>query len=155
MRHSIVLGILLAANAPAGAQQPASVPLDRPMLTLDQLIAKGLAVSPEVQAANAGVANARAKKSQASGTRFPQLELTTIVGPSPEAKGSILSSPNTKGDPEITNVFVRNEMSIVQPIYTFGRISGLNKAASEGIEISNVVVWKNALTAEPIPVSHM
>jgi len=26
---------------------------------------------------------------------------------------------------------------------------------TDGIEISSVVVWKNALTAEPIPVSHI
>src|ERR1700757_1497383 len=26
---------------------------------------------------------------------------------------------------------------------------------TDGIEISSVVVWKNALTVEPIPVSHM
>src|SRR5262249_52527035 len=117
---------------------------ERPTLTLDELIARGLAISPEVQAANAGVAIAKAKKGQASGTRFPQLELTTIVGPSPRARGSVLSSPDTKGDPEITNVFVRNEVSIVQPIYTFGRISSLNNAAAEGIEIGKAGVAQQA-----------
>src|SRR5207237_10073956 len=29
------------------------------------------------------------------------------------------------------------------------------KMITDGIEISNVVVWKNALTAEPMPMSHM
>jgi hypothetical protein len=29
------------------------------------------------------------------------------------------------------------------------------KMITDGIEISSVVVWKNALTAEPMPVSHM
>ena len=29
------------------------------------------------------------------------------------------------------------------------------KMITDGIEISNVVVWKNALTALPIPVIHM
>ena len=29
------------------------------------------------------------------------------------------------------------------------------KMMTEGMEISSVVVWKNALTAVPMPVSHM
>ena len=29
------------------------------------------------------------------------------------------------------------------------------KMITDGIEMSNVVVWKNALTAVPIPVIHM
>ena len=29
------------------------------------------------------------------------------------------------------------------------------KMITDGMEISSVVVWKNALTVEPMPVSHM
>ena len=138
MRTCFAVGILLvSANAHA---QPA----DRPGLTLDELIHRGLAVSPEVQAANAGLAIARAKKGQADGTRFPQLELTVVVGPSPRARGTVVSSPDSKDDPDITNVFVRNELSVLQPLYTFGRISSLRQAASEGVEVGKASVAERA-----------
>jgi outer membrane protein TolC len=134
MRYCCVLTILLA-GATARAQSE-----DRQPVTLDDLIHRGLAVSPEVQAANAGLAIAHAKKGQADGTRFPQLELTVVVGPSPQARGSVVSSPDSKDDPDVNNVFIRNELSLLQPIYTFGRISSLRQAAEGGVEIGKAGV---------------
>jgi outer membrane protein TolC len=137
--HGCSLVLLVTATA-------RTQPSDRPTVTLDQLIARGLAVSPEIQAANAGLAIARAKKDQADGTRFPQLELTVAVGPSTRARGNVVSSPDSKDDPDVTGVFVRNELSIVQPLYTFGRISALRHAAREGVEVGHAAVVDRAQT---------
>src|SRR5262249_31388823 len=73
---------------------------ENPTMTLGDLIDHALAVSPEVQAANAFNGIAHGKKQQADGTRLPHFELIFVVGPSPEARGNVVSSPDTKGDPD-------------------------------------------------------
>jgi outer membrane protein TolC len=133
--------LVLTATAPVSAE-----PADRPGLTLDELMARALALSPEVQAAEAGVTLARAKKRQADGARFPQLQLTVSVGPSPRARGTVVSSPDDKNDPDVTNVFVRNELTVLQPIYTFGRISALREAGAHGVEVGRAAVAERAAT---------
>src|SRR5881392_1795669 len=61
--------------------------------------------------------------------------------------------------PPIPNI---GRNAVVKSIGTVNRIEppqseikNALKMITDGIEISNVVVWKNALTAEPMPVSHM
>src|SRR5436853_7533618 len=61
--------------------------------------------------------------------------------------------------PPIPNI---GRNAVTQSIGTLNRIdppqSEMKNALriiTDGIEMSSVVVWKNALTVEPIPVSHM
>src|ERR1700730_9265930 len=61
--------------------------------------------------------------------------------------------------PPIPNI---GKNAVTQSIGTLKRIEqpqskmkNALKMMTDGIEISSVVVWKNALTVEPIPVSHM
>ena len=82
----------------------------------------------------------RARKTQASHARIlPKLELKNIWGPSPRARGvftktGVLTSPDTSTGLSDLRYFTEVEFNLVQPIFTFGKLSGLNLAASYGVE---------------------
>lgn len=81
----------------------------------------------------------RARQAQASHARFlPKLELKNIWGPSPRARAvytdtGVLTSPDTATGLSDLRYFTEVEFNLVQPIFTFGKLSGLNEAASFGV----------------------
>ncbi len=119
-------------------------------LNLQQLIDLALQNSPELAAIKAGVKAAESEVKQAKGGYFPQLDLDGIIGPVNDAEkpyvevdptkltsdgkyiGEIVE--NTPND-ELhgVNIFGRLELTITQPIFTFGKISNRYKAALEGL----------------------
>jgi len=82
----------------------------------------------------------RARKTQASHARIlPKMELKNIWGPSPRARGvftktGVLTSPDTSTGISDLRYFTEVEFNLVQPIFTFGKLSGLNHAAGFGVE---------------------
>lgn len=99
---------------------------------LGECVDAALAVSPEVRAADADLEIAKALADQANAVRFlPKLDLTWILGPSPEARGDALT-----GETDLTsfNVFNRAEVTFLQPLYTFGRLGAARDAAMAGID---------------------
>ncbi len=107
-----------------------------------------LAVSPEVRAADADLRIAQALADQAEAVRYlPKLDLTWVVGPSPEARGDAVS-----GETNLSNlsVFNRTELTFVQPLYTFGRLGAARDAARAGIEArtAGVAGSRERLTAQ-------
>jgi outer membrane protein TolC len=85
-----------------------------------------------------------AKQDQADAGRLPQIELTAVVGPSPRARGTIVDSPDSKDSPTVDNVFERVEMTLVQPLYTFGKITGYREAAAEGVKVEKAKIEEKA-----------
>ncbi len=86
----------------------------------------------------------RAKLSQAESAVFPQIELMAIGGPSPKAEKEALS-PEIKTDVKsttINGVFGMITLQALQPIYTFGKISGYKTAAEGGIKVSEAELEK-------------
>ncbi|MCX7988478.1 MAG: TolC family protein, partial [Thermodesulfovibrio sp.] len=80
----------------------------------------------------------KAKLNQAEGAIFPQIELMVIGGPSPKAEKEAIS-PEIRTDVKsttINGVFGMLTMQVLQPIYTFGKISGYKTAAEGGIKVS-------------------
>lgn len=119
-------------------------PAARTVYTLKDLIQRALATSPEVRQFERGAEVALAKKDQADAGRFAQIELTAVVGPSPRARGTVVASPDRKDTPVVTNVFERVEMTLVQPLYTFGKITGYREAAAEGVKVEKAKVEEKA-----------
>ncbi|MGH7369736.1 MAG: TolC family protein, partial [Candidatus Methylomirabilaceae bacterium] len=77
--------------------------------------------------------------------RLPHIELKAFIGPSPRARGSVEDgSPDRKDNPVITNTFERLEFTLVQPLYTFGKITGLREAAAEGVKVDKARVEEKA-----------
>jgi outer membrane protein TolC len=122
----------------------AQTPAAKTVYTLKDLIQRALATSPEIRQFQRGAEVAMAKKDQADAGRYAQIELTAVVGPSPRARGTVAASPDRKDTPVITNVFERVEMTLVQPLYTFGKITGYREAAAEGLKVEKARVEEKA-----------
>ncbi|MDP6037591.1 MAG: TolC family protein [Candidatus Latescibacteria bacterium] len=98
---------------------------------LNACIARAMGVHPGVQAAAVDIDIARAQLDQANAARvLPKFELMSVVGPSPEARGNALV-----GDTNLSSlsVFTQTEATFVQPLLTFGLLSGAKNAATAGV----------------------
>jgi outer membrane protein TolC len=107
---------------------------ERTVLDLEQCIKRAIEVSPEVAEASYEVERFEAKRQQAEGAYYPQVEVLAITAPSPRARGDQVSSPDDSTDPVISGIFGRSEITLIQPLYTFGKLSNLREAAERGIK---------------------
>ena len=82
----------------------------------------------------------RGKQLQALGIGRPQVEVQTVVGPSPRARGNQVSSPDDQYSPDITGAFVRGTVSIIQPIFTWGLVENARMAAEHGVRAAQAGV---------------
>ncbi len=136
----VVVGVWFASlsvPAPAQAQTSSGAPL---VLSLSDATARAVAASAEIRQVQEGVAAAEAKKDQADAGRFPQLSFTAVLGPSARARGDVVSSPDSTRKPVVNNVFTREDVHLVQPLYTFGKLSNLREAASQGVQVERARV---------------
>lgn len=118
-RLPLALALPFLAPCLALAQPPAPGPAARPAvtLTLAQALRAALARAPEVRQAEAD------------------------LGPSPRARGDQVSSPDDQYSPDITGVFVRAGIEIIQPIFTWGYayVFGLEQLAhAAGLDVEEV-----------------
>ncbi len=94
-----------------------------------------------IQDAELGLKTSEAKLAQASNARFiPKFELKNIWGPSPPARGVldpsggfVLSADTSTGFSDL-KYFTQLDIDLVQPIFTFGKLSGITAAARYGVE---------------------
>ncbi len=138
-------GIFLAAVlalAPA-----ATMAAEGPVLTLPQLISMALNFSPEVKASKSEVTLAQEQRNEARGYRFPQFDATAMTGVVPNARlpvvvgqGNALSYPDPKNKLHGVNIFGRMDFSVVQPLYTFGKIAFREEAANRNVKVKEVGV---------------
>jgi outer membrane protein TolC len=126
----LVTFIILAVSA-ASAQDTKP----KTVLNLEQCIKKAIEVSPEIGEARYEEEVYKSKKMQADSAVYPQIELLAIAGPSPEAKESNFFRTDVKST-TINGVFGSVELTLIQPIYTFGKIAGYREAALSGIKVA-------------------
>jgi len=119
------LTLLLPARAPAAEQA----------LSLKECVSRALAHAPELGEAQADIELVGAKLDEAKGYRFPQIDLLGLSGPVPRARGNQVGSPDTIGSTSAYGWFERGDLTLVQPIYSFGKISHSMAAARHGIEV--------------------
>lgn len=93
-------------------------------------IRMAFATSPSIQVAEADLQIAENRLRQVHAARFPRLDFTWIFGPSPEARGDALTGVSNW---QRMSVFTRTELSLVQPLFTFGKLAAAVEAASGGI----------------------
>jgi outer membrane protein TolC len=118
-----------------GAQAASGAPL-----TLPQLVERARRSDARVEEAEAELRRLQALQRQAHWAWFPKFE--TVVGfggPTPEARNNGLGGPPTteaslEGDWNFgeLGVTVRAEVNAVLPLYTFGKLSALEKAGDQG-----------------------
>ena len=125
MRWSALAGlgaVLLSANFAAAAPK---------RLTLSEVIAR-VRDNPVARVADADVEIARARAAEARGARWPRLQVTTFVAPSPEIRCDNADCTQTSPvdfAPRLQGVFGGLRAEVFQPLYTFGK---LDAAAGAG-----------------------
>lgn len=124
------------------------------VLGLDDCIRRALKAAPELGEAQADIDHASSKYQEAASYRYPQLDVISLFGPAPEAHSQDIS-PIVETDRKYSRFnqltwFTSANATLIQPLYTFGKISENMKAATHGIEVdrsrkqqrSNEVVLK-------------
>jgi outer membrane protein len=139
----LILGLVfLLAPLGAGAAEP-------PVKTLPELISMALKFSPEVKASKSEVNLAKEQKNEVHGYRFPQLDTTVMGGVIPKARlplvpvggpGKELFYPDPKDKLHGVAIFGRMDFSVVQPLYTFGKIAYREEAAARNIKVKEAGV---------------
>lgn len=127
--------LFFAASTSTAAESPAPATA----LNLDDCIRMALKGAPELGEAQSDIALAASKLDEAKSYRLPQIQLTTLVGPAPIAHKSSIT-PIIKTDESLFSInsltwFTSADATIIQPLYTFGKISENMKAATHGIEV--------------------
>ena len=127
--HAFVAGLVLLLNS-SGVRASGS-----PEYDLAACIHAALTNSPDLGAAAADLAGARARLGQAKAGRWGQSEYNQLLGFVNEAHGDPTFSPNNKNDIfQGLGPFTRLELNINIPLWTFGKLDSALKAAQEGLE---------------------
>ncbi|GLI53425.1 MULTISPECIES: TolC family protein [Thermodesulfovibrio] len=117
---------------------------DRIVLDLKGCIERVVRFHPELGEFKQDVEIYKAKLTEAQAAVFPQIELMALGGPSPKAEKEAIS-PEIRTDVKsttINGIFGMLTMQVLQPIYTFGKLSGYKTAAEGGIKVSEAELEK-------------
>ena len=130
MRTYIFLAasVLLTTSTRVTAAAPAKY-------DLAACIHAALTNSPDLGAAAADLAGARARLGEAEAGRWGQSEYNQVLGFVNEARGNPVYSPDNKSHVfSGLGPFTRLELNINIPLWTFGKLNAALKAAQEGLE---------------------
>ncbi len=125
-----------------------SQPAQKLVLSLKQCEEMALKNNPLMKDAELSVEKARIKEHQAvAAAILPKFELSNIWGALPRARArytstGVLISPDTATGLSDLRVFTQLDVDLVQPIYTFGKLSNLRQAAEFGVDVSEAGVEK-------------
>jgi outer membrane protein TolC len=133
---AILASLLLFAAGPAAA---------RPY-KLDELLALARKSSPGMAASALQTAQVEAQLSEAKRSWMPTGELLSLLAPVPEIRCldlegkadrlNCISTNISEASLNLKGVFTRTEVKLVQPVFTFGKISAGIEAAKAGIAAS-------------------
>ncbi len=118
----------------------ASQAAEQRVLSLDQLIEMALETSPELKMAEQDILAAKGYYKQAKGGQLPQLDFIAIGGPVNAAEVPTVQVVHDKTgylvghDEAGIGVFGSLDFTLMQPLYTFGKISNRKDAAALGVE---------------------
>lgn len=114
------------------------------VIALEEAVQLAIQNSPQIKEEQFGVLVRQSQRAQANAARFAQFDITIVGGPSPQARGDHLASPDEKDDPTINGAFGLATFSLIQPLYAFGKINSLRQAAKHGIAVSQAQVEQKA-----------
>ncbi len=136
-------------SLPALAGEDGKAPVGQKVIVdLPGAIARAVSASPEVGEARYDADVYRAKKIQADTAIYPKVEFLAIAAPSPEAHEEDYTRTDEKAGP-IDGIFGSADLRVIQPLYTFGKISSYQEAAARALraaeaaarsETSNIVL---------------
>ncbi len=117
-----------------------------PVLGLHQVILMALEKSPQMKEADQDIAAAQSELAQAKAGQWAQLDVLALTGPAQNADlPTVLSQPIgdgnylgqlTNNDKNSVGIFGMFDMALIQPLFTFGKISHRQDAAAYGVDAS-------------------
>jgi outer membrane protein TolC len=130
----LIAGALFALHHTAHAAE--NVTENRLLLGVDDCVRIALKSAPELGEAQADIDLTTSKLDEARSYRYPQLEVTSLFGPAPQAHREDLTATD-KSYTRLNQLtwFTSTDATIIQPLFTFGKISENMKAATHGIEV--------------------
>lgn len=129
-----VLFVTLLAGGSRGFAEEGQI-RGKVVLDLKGCIARAIATAPEMGEAGADVDLAASRFAEARGHLFPTIEFLGLAGPVPQARGNQVSSPDSINQTDRWTYFFKGDATLIQPLYTFGKISENMRAATHGIEV--------------------
>ncbi|SHK31515.1 Outer membrane protein TolC [Rhodothermus profundi] len=146
----LILGVGLFGGSRGYAQ-----PTDTLHLTLIQTLQRALEVSPDLQAIEARQHFAQARYEQARASRLLtqfQLQTAHAIGPGlkiPENNAfpsdALYLNPNVRNDWRNVRPLNQLEVQLIQPLWTWGELSGQVRAARYGVEVATASTRQKAL----------
>jgi outer membrane protein TolC len=111
-----------------------------PVLGVSDLIRMAINASPELGEIKGEVASAKSDLAQAQAGYYPQLDTVGTVGPvtnarRPAVSGTRIIDPTRNDD---IGIFGRIDVTLTQPLYTFGKLSSSKEAAQRGMAASEL-----------------
>ena len=107
---------------------------DEVALTIDSAIERTLKSNSLVKASQIDEERAAVQLKRARAERFlPEAEIDVEGGLVPEARGSAIESPDDSDSLSGLGPFYKLGITVIQPLYTFGRLKNLERAALGGV----------------------
>lgn len=135
LKYPLVVACASICGATVPALDAAAQPLPGKRLTLDQVVAAAQR-GPRSQAASEATREAEGARAEASGLRFPRLGFLGLIAPSPKIDCVDAACTTTEQeDPSVSleGVFGRLELSLTQPLYTFGKLDAASDASRHAV----------------------
>ncbi len=110
---------------------------ERLVLDLSQLIGMAIEKSPEIAGTQSEIAGAKSELAQADAAYYPQLDTTVLAGPVENTKRPAIAGTRITDPTDGTSIgaFGRADVTLTQPLYTFGKISNRREAAARGVAV--------------------
>ncbi|MBF0552077.1 MAG: TolC family protein, partial [Deltaproteobacteria bacterium] len=93
---------------------------------------------------------AKSRLDQAKANQYPTIETVTLTGPTSQARGDQVNSTDQSNHIHGVTPFIMFDMKVIQPLYTFGKLSKTMEAAEHGIkyEESRIIQKKTDVVQE-------
>jgi len=107
------------------------------VMTLDECIRAAIEVNSDVKEAEFVTEEYKGKRMEADSASYPQVDLIAYGSLSPRARlvnGDTIESSTNINKGSYDGVFGRAVLTVVQPLYTFGKISAYQDAADHGVK---------------------
>ena len=139
---------LMGAALLGGALAASPVAAATARLGLREVVERAIAESHLVKAGGFEVAKAGEGVRKAQALRIlPEVTFNAEGGLVPEARGTVVSSPDSSGALHDLGPFYRVELKLVQPLWTFGRLDATETLAREGLATQKA---RSALTGQNV-----
>ncbi|HTG82760.1 MAG TPA: TolC family protein [Geobacteraceae bacterium] len=132
-----MLSVLLTAVLCTRGACAAGPDTNKIVLDLKGCISRALTAAPELGEADADIELTVSKLDEAKAYRYPQIEVLGLTGPVPQARynGTFVNTTDSINQTSRWTWFARSDATLIQPLYTFGKIMESMRAATHGIEV--------------------